>query len=608
MTRTATRTEARLPLLAAYVAALGVSLTALVVYPGQPGAYRLSKWGMSGFALLLLCAALPPSLRRSSVSLVPRERKLALAAAGFVLLALALPAATTAFPEAHRAGALRLLTGLCFAYATALAVAALPTARERSAALIVVAAGLSALVVILQALGVDVLERAMFETAEFRAPGTFGNPNWAAAFLAPLAPVALALARTARSSMTRRVLYVLFGVIVAGTLATLSKGGALALAGGLAAFWWLDRRHTRAVRWGSLVGLGCVVLCLGGIGLASGYLSQLSWTRGRLFLWQAALLLVAQHPITGVGLGGFVPAYPEPAAALIGGDPGAFMPLGSIRFAHNDLLQVAAEAGLPTAAGFVLLLVCALSVGFRVGGGLVRAAAAAVAACALYGLVDSPLELPATALLFWLLVGWLMAGDVAPGVTETHPMGLKRPYIRAIALLAVVLSVGLLGAVQGTRLTVGALLWSRGQRLLPTNPNAGLEGLELAAMLIPEVGPLRSERARALARAGRIPEAAHELAAAERVQFEFDDLFLALRWATEHAGRQAAIDAWTRLSRRFPALVTPHYRLAMLHLEQQERALAERELSLVLASRQYTPAARVYRDAARQRLERIRMP
>jgi putative inorganic carbon (hco3(-)) transporter len=592
--------------LAAYVAALGVAMTAFVVYPGHAGAYRLSKWGMSGFTLLLLCASLWFTLRRSCVARVPREKKLVLAAVSFVLLAVVLPAASTTFPEAHRAGALRLLTGLCFAYGTALAVAAAPAARERSAALVVFAGGLSAVLVLMQALGSDVLKRAYFETAEFRAPGSFGNPNWAAAFLAPLVPVALGLARSAGRRTTRRALYVTLALLVAGTLATLSKGGALALAAGLAAFWWLDRRLTRALRWSSIVALACLGVAVVGGGLTSGYLDQLSWTRGRLFLWKAALLLVARHPVTGVGLGGFVPAYPGPAAVLIAGDPETFMPLGSIRFAHNDLIQVAAEAGLPTAVCFVLLLLCAFDVAFRARDELLRGAGAGLAGFAVYGLGDSPLELPATAWLFWLLLGWLMAAAAAPGSAAARPISMRHRYVRMAALLALTLVGGSLGAAQGVRLTLGGVLWSRGLRLLPTNERAGREGLELAVELMPEVGLLRSERARALARAGRTGEAARELAAAQRVHFEFDDLFLALDLAPQSRDRPDAIGAWARLSRRFPALVTPHYRLAMLYLERQERDPAERELNLVVANRQPTPAALAYRDAARQRLAELR--
>ncbi len=51
-----------------------------------------------------------------------------------------------------------------------------------------------ALVVLLQTVGLRWLTRDVYTGLEFRAPGTFGNPNWAAAFLASLVPLALGLA------------------------------------------------------------------------------------------------------------------------------------------------------------------------------------------------------------------------------------------------------------------------------------------------------------------------------------------------------------------------------------------------------------------------------
>jgi putative inorganic carbon (HCO3(-)) transporter len=67
----------------------------------------------------------------------------------------------------------------------------------------------------------------------------------------------------------------------------------------------------------------------------------------RLAHWQAALGMLAEHPLLGVGIGNYVPVYP--AYAL----PGWRDPLGH---AHNYYLHIAAETGLVGLAAYLVLL------------------------------------------------------------------------------------------------------------------------------------------------------------------------------------------------------------------------------------------------------------
>jgi putative inorganic carbon (HCO3(-)) transporter len=70
----------------------------------------------------------------------------------------------------------------------------------------------------------------------------------------------------------------------------------------------------------------------------------------RLAHWQAALEMLDDHPLLGVGIGNYVPVYPSYAL------PGWKDPLGH---AHNYYLHIAAEAGLlGLGAYLVLVLAC----------------------------------------------------------------------------------------------------------------------------------------------------------------------------------------------------------------------------------------------------------
>lgn len=76
----------------------------------------------------------------------------------------------------------------------------------------------------------------------------------------------------------------------------------------------------------------------------------------RLAHWQAAMDMVADRPLLGVGVGNYVPTYP--AYAL----PGWQDPLGH---AHNYYLHVAAEAGLLGLGAYLLLVLASFWHGWR---------------------------------------------------------------------------------------------------------------------------------------------------------------------------------------------------------------------------------------------------
>lgn len=65
--------------------------------------------------------------------------------------------------------------------------------------------------------------------------------------------------------------------------------------------------------------------------------------QGRLDAWDAGLKMMLDHPITGVGLGNFMPAFPDYFDK-------------KARVAHNTVIQLASESGI--VAGLMYLLLC----------------------------------------------------------------------------------------------------------------------------------------------------------------------------------------------------------------------------------------------------------
>ncbi len=555
-----------------FAPALTLSVTSLFALPHEAGGFRLAKWGAFGIALAVGGVLLMRAPRR-----LPR-RWFPLGV--FVASAVAFPALGSGFAPAHWPSALVLLSGFAFFVVTVIALDDDDSARRMNLVALTTTGALCGVVVLLQVAGLRWLTSDVYTGIEFRAPGTFGNPNWAAAFLAPLVPLALGLAASAE----RRWLYHAAAALLSlATVATLSKGGVLTLAAGVFVFALLGS----SIPWRRRFALVAAALACASVALVLAWqhdVMQAPWLRGRLFLWRAALLLVGDHPLTGVGLGGYPSAYGRAAATLIDGDPEAFLPLSSVDFAHNDLLQFAAEGGLITAVAFVVVVGAALATARERQDPLSSAVRAAVAAIFVNGFVDSTLRIPSTFALLFFLLGWLAPTTAGGGGHR--------------ALRALLGVTTLLGVLQGVRFTVGNAHWTRGRDALLAGRPA-VAALEGARFWMPEHGRSASQLTRALARAGRIDDALSASAIAASLRFDFDDEIFRRDLQSRSLDRGAAIQSWREFSARFPILVTPHLRLGSLYVQMNDRAAALVEYETVLANRQPTRRAEAARAQAR---------
>lgn len=559
--------------------ALVVAVTALFASPHQAGGFRLSKWSAFGAALAATGVAL---LAHPSALRLPRSW---VALGAFVAAAVLLPALSPAVAATHWPTALTILSGLALFFVTVLSLDDDDGARRASLVALLGSGAACAVVVLLQAAGLRWLTSDVYTGLEFRAPGTFGNPNWAAAYLAPLVPLALALAVKAPR---RWPYYATAALLTIATVATLSKGGVLTLAAGLFVFVVLGRDVPRGRRLALLGAASAGTAAALVAAWQQDFVTQASWLRGRWFLWRAALFIFGEHPLTGAGLGGYLPSYGRAAAALIDGAPTAFMPLASVDFAHNDLLQFAAEGGLVTAAAFVAVVVAALIVAHRRSDPRSRAVGAALAALVVNGLADSPLRVPSTFVLFFFLLGWL-SPTTAPGT------GRQRPLVVAITLL---------GVLQAVRFAAGNTYWTRGRDALASGKPA-VSDLAQARVWIPEHGRSASQYARALARAGRFEDALAASNVAASLRFDFDDEISRRDLQSRSLERAAAIRQWQELSARFPALVTPYLRLGALHLRGGDRGAAIVAYEAALATSQPTPRAEAARAQARNIIQSL---
>jgi len=126
-------------------------------------------------------------------------------------------------------------------------------------------------------------------------------------------------------------------------------------------------------------------------------------TGGREIVYRGTLKMIKDHPILGTGLGTFIHAYPKYRDPIIR----LFM-----NATHNDYLQYGEEMGIFGLGSFVLLLALffkknlsllknlkdkylqSLTLGFLVS----------ITAIAIHSLGDFNLQIPANALLFWIIL------------------------------------------------------------------------------------------------------------------------------------------------------------------------------------------------------------
>lgn len=189
--------------------------------------------------------------------------------------------------------------------------------------------------------------------------GVFGNPNDLAYHLVIGTAILFAQRVLARRW---RVAYLLALIPIGlALLLTQSRGGLLGFAA-VAGLWALG--GLRRTRWAAVpVRAGGLVLALGCALMLSPknlwtqrmdrgrYFGEDVSTRGRVDAWRTGMNILADRPLTGVGAGAFVVAWPEFAP----GDAGA------ARTTHNTFIQLTSELGV----GALLLLGLAIFLALR---------------------------------------------------------------------------------------------------------------------------------------------------------------------------------------------------------------------------------------------------
>jgi putative inorganic carbon (hco3(-)) transporter len=178
--------------------------------------------------------------------------------------------------------------------------------------------------------------------------GFMGDPNRLAMSLVAVMPFALYGAVTARARNVRVLFLAVTGALLASIVLTHSRSGAIAA--GLAAFLFLFRGKGGVLR--GAFAAAALAIAAGAFAPESfwrrsstlAHLEEDASVQGREHAWQVLGVVVDERPLSGVGAGAFLAAWPRYAPLEAG---------GRRYVAHNLLLEVVADLGIPAFVIFV---------------------------------------------------------------------------------------------------------------------------------------------------------------------------------------------------------------------------------------------------------------
>lgn len=182
--------------------------------------------------------------------------------------------------------------------------------------------------------------------------GTFFDPNRLAMAVVASSMMLLAMRARLKNPWLRFLALLGVGLQVWCVVETYSRGAALGLGAGLLTYLLTGAAKKRAR----------TIAVVGSVALGLLFLApERFWNRtetiasyeedasamGRIYAWQTALNVLERRPLTGVGASAFLAAW----ATYAPGEAG-----GHAYVAHNLILEVAAELGIPALLAFLVLL------------------------------------------------------------------------------------------------------------------------------------------------------------------------------------------------------------------------------------------------------------
>jgi O-antigen ligase len=287
--------------------------------------------------------------------------------------------------------------------------------------------------------------------------GPFVNRNHYAGYMEMLVPIPIGLIITRG---VKRELWIIYGFVAAvmglTIFVSLSRGGIISLLAGMmflvlassrvaAHRGVVDEKLARRTPRSSALGrVGAVIGIVAAIALGVFWMGpdsvinraaqsfeavtdQQTMYLGRNWVWRDTLSMIKANPLLGVGIGAYQTAYP----GFSHGDGSTV-----IEYAHNDYLQVLADAGVVgfgLAIWFIVLVFRAVFRGLKfvdpLMSGLALGCGGSLFSILVHSLFDFNLQIPSNALLFLFLSA--VVSQIAANMKEREPDAALQRSMRA---------------------------------------------------------------------------------------------------------------------------------------------------------------------------------
>ncbi|MBU4361193.1 tetratricopeptide repeat protein, partial [bacterium] len=266
--------------------------------------------------------------------------------------------------------------------------------------------------------------------------GLFGNVNYFAEYLIVPLPIAVSLFFATQNKLKKILL--LIGIIAMGAslTATFTRGSYLGFGVSLIFmfFLFLISRGKNFIKRNKKIFIAILTVIiiitslfiipnpLNKSGTAIGkiksrisisQLTQSSSIKRRIATWKFTVLMIKDHSLLGSGIGTYkYNTLKYQAEFFAQGENRSLYPYGFADKAHNEYLQLWAEMGIVGLGIFIWLIISYFSCGLRIlrkikdeyKQGIIIGLMGSVVAVLTDGLFGFPLHLPATVILFWLIL------------------------------------------------------------------------------------------------------------------------------------------------------------------------------------------------------------